>query len=130
MRKVILSIALLSITSLSLGAPITQQLLEGKKLYKSRCIMCHGFDARATGPLAKKSTPPTPDLTTCYYQNKLAQGAVVSSVVLMPAGMLIPDTLKKNGIKMPPKVWTDIELRALNKYVLSLMPKNSNCHLK
>ncbi|MBL3967206.1 c-type cytochrome, partial [Burkholderia sp. KCJ3K979] len=35
----------------------------GKKIFLARCAMCHGADARGTGPLANKSNPPTPDLT-------------------------------------------------------------------
>lgn len=104
-----------------------QQLLNGKKLYEARCSMCHGADAKATGFLAQKSNPPTPDLTSCVYQRKLKEGAVVSSVVLMPAGTLIPDTLKHNGVNIPNKVWTSTELSDLNKYVLALMPKQSGC---
>lgn len=36
----------------------------GKTLYLQRCAVCHGPDIKGTGPLAKKSNPPTPDLTT------------------------------------------------------------------
>lgn len=41
----------------------------GKNLYSQRCAMCHGPDLKATGPLARKSNPPTPDLTTPAFKN-------------------------------------------------------------
>jgi len=99
---------------------------KGKLLYEARCVMCHGSDARATGPLAQKSNPPTLDLTSCAYQEKLSQcpGSIVSSIILQPNGTLIPDTLKKNGVNLPPKQWTDDDLRAINHYVLSLIHKH------
>lgn len=99
----------------------------GKRLYESRCAMCHGADAKATGPLAQKSDPPTPDLTTSSFKKRLADypGIIVSSVVLQPNGDLIPSILRKNDIQLPAHVWTDDELRALNRYMLTLIfPKN------
>ena len=36
----------------------------GEALFMGRCAMCHGADIKGTGPLARKSDPPTPDLTT------------------------------------------------------------------
>lgn len=50
-------------------------------------------------------------------------GVIVASVVLMPNGTLIPNTLKKNGLKMPSKDWTSSELRALNQYLVELIKK-------
>lgn len=95
----------------------------GKNLYISRCSMCHGLDAKASGFLAHKSKPPTPDLTTCEFQKRLKQypGVIVSSIILQPNGNLIPDTLKKNKIYVPPHVWTDKELRSINNYILNLI---------
>jgi hypothetical protein len=99
----------------------------GKRLYESRCAICHGADAKATGRLAHKSHSPTPDLTTPEFKKRLADypGVIVSSVVLRPNGNLIPNILRENGVKIPAHVWTDEELRVLNQYMLTLIfPKN------
>lgn len=103
----------------------------GKKLYIARCSMCHGLDAKATGYLAQKSDPPTPDLTSEGFQKRLAKypGVIVAAIVLQPNGTLIPDTLKKNHVIVPPHVWTDAELRSINQYVLMLIAKQKQ-HIK
>jgi mono/diheme cytochrome c family protein len=95
----------------------------GKRLYESRCAVCHGVDAKATGRLAQKSNPPTPDLTTTEFKKRLADypGVIVASVVLRPNGNLIPNILRENGVKIPTHVWTEDELRALNQYMLTLI---------
>lgn len=105
------------------------QLLQGKKLYESRCVMCHGKDAKASGPLAQKSNPSTPDLTSCAYQKKLAQcpGRMVASIVLTPGGDLIPKTLAANNIFLSPHTWTDKELRAINGYLITLIENQPLC---
>src|SRR5260221_1770903 len=99
----------------------------GKKLYESRCAICHGEDARATGPLAQKSSPPTPDLTSKAFQNRLAEypGIIVASLVFSPNKNLILGTLKEYGIVLPKHVWTDYELRAINQYILTLITKQN-----
>lgn len=99
----------------------------GKQLYDTRCAMCHGPNAAATGYLAHKSNPPTPDLTVPAFQKRLREypGVIVSSVVLRPNGNLIPNILKENGVKVPPHTWTEDELRSLNQYMLTLIFKNS-----
>jgi mono/diheme cytochrome c family protein len=99
----------------------------GKRLYESRCAICHGADAKATGRLAHKSHPPTPDLTTSEFKKRLADypGVIVSSVVLRPNGNLIPNILRENGVKIPAHVWTEDELRALNQYMLTLIFPNA-----
>jgi len=43
----------------------------GKNIFVQRCAMCHGADIKGTGPLANKSNPPTPDLTTRRVQEAL-----------------------------------------------------------
>ena len=99
----------------------------GQQLYQSRCAMCQGADAKATGPLAQKSNPPTPDLTTTAFKKRLTDypGVIVAAVVLRPNGNLIPNTLRENGIKLPDHTWTEDELRALNAYMLTLIfPKH------
>lgn len=87
--------------------------------------MCYGFDAAATGYLAHKSNPLTPDLTTPAFQKRLREypGVIGSSIVLRPNGNLIPNILKGNGVKVPPHTWTEDELRALNIYMLTLIFK-------
>jgi antibiotic biosynthesis monooxygenase (ABM) superfamily enzyme len=56
--------------------------------------MCHGSDAKASGPLAHKSNPSTPDLTTAAFKKRLADypGVIVSSIILRPNGDLITFT--------------------------------------
>ncbi|MEO6677861.1 MAG: c-type cytochrome, partial [Pseudomonas sp.] len=66
--------------------------INGENLYLQRCVMCHGTDLKGTGPLANKSNPPTPDLTTSAFKKRLTNypGVIVSSIILRPNGDLIP----------------------------------------
>lgn len=97
----------------------------GRNLYSARCAMCHGADIRGTGPLANKSQPPTPDLTTAAFRKRLNDypGVIVASVVLRPNGDLIPRTLQENGVKLPPYAWTARDLRDLNEYMTGVISK-------
>ena len=121
-----------TIVAVSLGISLCIQALpcladnsNGKQLYLSRCAMCHGADARGTGPLANKSNPPTPDLTTAAFRKRLHDypGVIVSSVILRPNGDLIPRTLRENGVKVPPHAWTVKDFRDLNEYFSGLITK-------
>ncbi|QOQ75914.1 cytochrome c [Pseudomonas poae] len=98
----------------------------GKTLFLQRCAMCHGADIRGTGPLANKSNPPTPNLTTPAFKKRLNDypGVIVSSVILRPNGDLIPRTLRENGVKVPPHAWTINDLRDLNRYMVGVISKN------
>ncbi|WP_409978083.1 c-type cytochrome [Pseudomonas sp. C9-3] len=100
--------------------------LNGKNLYSQRCAVCHGADIKATGPLAKKSNPPTPDLKTPAFRKRLSDypGVIVSSVVLRPNGSLIPRTLRENGVKVPPHAWTIDDLRDLNQYMTAVIARS------
>ncbi|TVT92519.1 cytochrome c [Pseudomonas sp. RGB] len=91
----------------------------GKNLFLQRCAMCHGADLKGTGPLAHRSNPPTPDLTTPAFKKRLSDypGVIVSSVILRPNGELIPRTLRENGVKVPPHAWTVNDFRDLNQYM-------------
>ncbi|QXI10127.1 cytochrome c [Pseudomonas zeae] len=91
----------------------------GKNLYVQRCAVCHGADIKGTGPLAHKSNPPTPDLTTSTFKQRLHEypGVIVSSIILRPNGNLIPKTLKENGVKIPPHAWSVKDLRDLHEYM-------------
>lgn len=93
--------------------------LNGKTIFLQRCAMCHGADMRGTGQLAKKSNPPTPDLTTPAFKKRLGDypGVIVSSVILRPNGDLIPRTLRENGVKLPAFSWRITDLRDLNEYM-------------
>jgi len=99
--------------------------MNGKNLYLQRCAVCHGVDIKGTGSLAKKSTPPAPDLTTPAFKKRLSEypGVIVSSVVLRPSGDLIPKTLKENGVKIPPFNWGIKDLRDLNQYMSEAISK-------
>ena len=91
----------------------------GKNLYVQRCAVCHGADIKGTGPLAHKSNPPTPDLTTSAFKQRLNEypGVIVSSIILRPNGNLIPKTLQDNGVKIPPHAWSIKDLRDLHEYM-------------
>jgi hypothetical protein len=91
----------------------------GKNLFLQRCAMCHGADLKGTGPLAHRSNPPTPDLTTPAFKKRPSDypGVIVSSVILRPNGDLIPRTLRDNGVKVPPHAWTVNDFRDLNQYM-------------
>jgi hypothetical protein len=124
MKKLfIVSLGMLSLiqTSLSLA-----DNANGKKLYLQRCAMCHGADLKGTGPLANKSNPPTPDLTTSVFKKRLNDypGVIVSSIILRPNGDLIPRTLRENGIKLPPHAWGVESLRDLNQYMSGVIAKS------
>ncbi|TWC24880.1 cytochrome c [Pseudomonas sp. SJZ085] len=98
----------------------------GKNLYLQRCALCHGSDIKGTGPLANRSNPPTPDLTTAAFKKRLNDypGVIVSSVILRPNGNLIPKTLRENGVKLPPHAWSVQDLRDLNQYMSGLISKS------
>lgn len=119
-------IATLGLLSLACTATTLAENLNGKNLYVQRCAMCHGTDIKGTGPLANKSSPPTPDLTTATFKKRLKDypGVIVSSVILRPNGDLIPKTLKENGVKVPPHAWTVKDFRDLNQYMTDMISKS------
>lgn len=98
----------------------------GKNLYLQRCAVCHGADIKGTGPLAKKSNPPTPDLTTPAFKRRLKDypGVIVSSIILRPNGDLIPRTLQDNGVKIPPHAWSVKDFRDLHQYMTGVIAKS------
>ncbi|AQQ34364.1 MULTISPECIES: cytochrome c [Burkholderia cepacia complex] len=123
-----MKILLIASLGISLFSQTSQALADsdnGKKIFLTRCAMCHGADARGTGPLANKSSPPTPDLTTPAFKKRLSDypGVIVSSVILRPNGDLIPKTLRENGVKLPPHPWTVKDFRDLNQYMTGLISK-------
>ncbi|MBO0496274.1 c-type cytochrome [Pseudomonas sp. Marseille-Q1929] len=118
-------IAALGFLSL-IQAPLSlAENINGKNLFSQRCAMCHGADLKATGPLANKSTPPTPNLTTPTFKKRLGDypGVIVSSIILRPNGDLIPRTLRENGVKLAPHTWTIQDLRDLNEYMSGAITK-------
>lgn len=114
-----LLIASLGFLALSQTAISLADAANGKALYSQRCAVCHGADIKGTGPLARKSNPPTPDLTTAAFKKRLSDypGVIVSSVILRPNGDLIPKTLRENGVKIPPHAWSVNDFRDLNQYM-------------
>ncbi|WP_092165634.1 cytochrome c [Bosea sp. OK403] len=98
----------------------------GERIYLNRCAMCHGIDIKGTGLLANKSIPPTPDLTTPAFKNRLLDypGVIVSSIILRPNGDLIPKTLRENGVKLPAFTWAVKDFRDLNEYLTGAISKS------
>ena len=121
-RVLIAGLGLLSLAQPSLSFADN---LNGKTLFTQRCAMCHGADIKGTGPLANKSSPPTPDLTTAAFKKRLSDypGVIVSSIILRPNGDLIPRTLRENGVKLAPHTWTIQDLRDLNEYMSGAITK-------
>lgn len=113
----------ISVTAAFIAPAYAATNSNGERLFTERCAMCHGSDIRGTGPLAHKSSPPTPDLTSPAFKKRLAEypGAIVSSVILRPNGDLIPKTLKENGVKVAPHAWTVKDFRDLNEYMVEVI---------
>ncbi|WP_416050553.1 c-type cytochrome [Cupriavidus basilensis] len=126
MKIRILFIASLGISSLIQASISFAGNVNGKNIYLQRCAMCHGMDIKGTGPLANKSNPPTPDLTTSAFKKRLNDypGVIVSSVILRPNGDLIPKTLRENGVRLSPYPWRIKDLRDLNEYMSGVISKN------
>lgn len=122
------TIALLTVLLLSQTALSFADNINGKNLYSQRCAVCHGPDIKGTGPLANKSTPPTPDLTTPAFKKRMSDypGVIVSSIILRPNGDLIPKTLRENGVKIPPHAWSVKDFRDLNQYMNDVISKKQN----
>jgi len=125
MRKKTVFIASLTVLTLIQTALSFADNVNGKNLYVQRCAMCHGADIKGTGPLANKSNPPTPDLTTTAFKKRLSDypGVIVSSIILRPNGDLIPRTLRENGVKLAPYAWQVKDFRDLNQYMSSVISK-------
>lgn len=119
----IVSLGFLSLLQTSLSSADN---VNGKNLYVQRCAVCHGADIKGTGPLARKSNPPTPDLTTAAFKKRLNDypGVIVSSVILRPNGDLIPRTLTENGVKLAPYSWRVVDFRDLNQYMTGVISKS------
>jgi hypothetical protein len=126
MRKKTVFIASLTVLTLIQTSPSLADNVNGKNLYVQRCAMCHGADIKGTGPLAHKSNPPTPDLTTTAFKKRLSDypGVIVSSIILRPNGDLIPRTLRENGVKLAPYAWGVKDFRDLNQYMSSVISRN------
>lgn len=122
-RVLIAGLGLLSLAQPSLSLADN---LNGKTLFTQRCAMCHGADIKGTGPLANKSSPPTPDLTTAAFKKRLSDypGVIVSSIILRPNGDLIPRTLRENGVKLAPFAWRVNDFRDLNQYMSGVIAKS------
>jgi len=126
MKVSALCVATLGVVLLTQAPLSVAQSVNGKKLFTQRCAMCHGADIKGTGPLANKSNPPTPDLTTAAFKKRLNDypGVIVSSVILRPNGDLIPRTLRENGVKVAPHAWTVQDFRDLNQYMSGVIAKS------
>ncbi|WP_367084023.1 cytochrome c [Pseudomonas sp. HOU2] len=124
MKAILIALsAFLSVIQTSLSVA---ENANGKTLYTQRCAVCHGADIKATGPLANKSNPPTPDLTTSAFKKRLNDypGVIVSSIILRPNGNLIPKTLRDNGVKIAPHAWSVQDFRDLDQYMSEVIAKS------
>ncbi|NWC95052.1 MULTISPECIES: cytochrome c [unclassified Pseudomonas] len=119
----IASLGILSLVHTSLSFA---ESVNGKNIYLQRCAMCHGADIKGTGPLANKSNPPTPDLTTASFKKRLNDypGVIVSSIILRPNRDLIPRTLRENGVTLSPFTWKVQDFRDLNQYMSGVISKS------
>ncbi len=119
-------VAALAIIMLSVPSVSFADSRNGERIFSSRCAICHGADMKGTGPLARKSNPPTPDLTTSAFRQRLANypGVIVSSVILRPNGDLIPRTLRENGVRLPAFTWTVKDFRDLNEYMTGVIARS------
>ena len=122
-KSFIASLGILSLVQTSLSFADNAN---GKNIYLQRCAMCHGADIKGTGPLANKSNPPTPDLTTATFKKRLSDypGVIVSSVILRPNGDLIPRMLRENGVRLSPFTWKVQDFRDLNQYMSGVISKS------
>lgn len=115
------------VVSACLASSVSQaQTSNGARIFSTRCALCHGDDMKGTGPLAGKSTPPTPDLTTRAFKDRLHDypGVIVSSIILRPNGDLIPRTLRDNKIRLPAFAWTVKDFRDLNEYMNDVIARS------
>ncbi len=48
----------------------TESITRGKKIFRSRCAVCHGLKGKGDGPGAKALTPPPLDLTLPSIQHQ------------------------------------------------------------
>ncbi|WP_415251945.1 cytochrome c [Thermomonas sp.] len=119
-------LAAFAITTLSIPSASFADSANGQRIFVQRCAMCHGTDIRGTGPLARRSVPPTPDLTTPAFKRRLADypGVIVSSVILRPNGDRIPRTLRENGVRLPAFTWTVQGFRDLNEYMTGVISRS------
>lgn len=126
MKTKILFFASLGMLALAQTSLSFAENVNGKNIYVQRCGMCHGADIKGSGPLANKSNPPTPDLTTAAFKKRLNDypGVIVSSVILRPNGDLIPRTLRENGVKLSPFTWKVQDFRDLNEYMSGVISKS------
>lgn len=125
MRNKMYFISVLAAIYCSLSAAFAD-VRNGEKIFLSRCAMCHGKDARATGPLANKSNPPTLNLRTPEFKKRLLDypGVIVSSIILRSNGDLIPKTLRENNVSLPAFAWTVKDFRDLNEYLKDMILNN------
>jgi len=121
-------IALMTVALSTQTTHVCADNTNGKNLYVQRCAVCHGPDIKGTGPLAHKSNPSTPDLTTPAFKKRLSDypGVIVSSIILRPNGDLIPKTLRENGVKIPPHAWSVSDFRDLNQYMNDVISRKQH----
>jgi len=86
--------------------------LEGRRLYRSYCLVCHGVDGKSVGPLANKLDLKPAELTSGQYQDKKVEELTA----------IIAGYGRKEGSNMPSwgAVLTREELSDIATYLFKL----------
>ena len=107
------SVAPAPVTSASVGPSPTQVSLElGEKVFKQRCVLCHGPEGRGNGPASAALKPPPRNFHDAAYMHSKTDDELLTSV--------------RNGKSaMPPwgKVLSDVEIRSALMYVRTFAGK-------
>jgi len=95
-------------------ALVGAQEIDAKKIFDSRCSLCHGVDGTGSGPAGASLKPPPTNFTTADYW-KSATPEHVKSVIISgkPGTAMVPF-----GAVLKPD-----EIEALAKYVRGFGPK-------
>ena len=56
-------------TALAMTGCVPEPEISGRQTFLDNCSVCHGTDARGTGPMAASLDPPPPDLTGLSARN-------------------------------------------------------------
>jgi len=114
---VLLLVGCFALPGQSFGAGRRENVLAGKRLFNSYCMLCHGEDGRGGGPLANKIKlkSPVADLTQDKYQQMS-----VEKLLLLIEGYNRKETLMPKWEKIIPEK----NLRSIAGYILMFTQKD------